>query len=75
MREANGISVRESKVREELKAARTAAEKDAGNLHELERLFLDCLVRARVPGFSATDVVQMRSPNFVPEVSTPKRRT
>ncbi|MEA2710291.1 MAG: hypothetical protein QOF78_2892 [Phycisphaerales bacterium] len=74
LREAREIEAREAKVREDLKAARSAAERDAGNLRELERLFLDCLMRARVPGFNPTDVVQMRSPTFVPEVSAPEAK-
>lgn len=74
LRRAEEVAVRETKVRAELKEARTAAEKDSGNLRQLEALFLDCLVRARIPGFNATDVVQMRSPSFVPEVSTPEEK-
>lgn len=74
MRRATELSMQEAEVRAELKVARGAAEQDAGNLRELETLFLDCLTRARIPGFNLTDVVQMRSPTFVPEVSTPEEK-
>lgn len=74
LREATAIETQEAEVRKQLKAAREKAEKDAGNLRSLENLFLDCLVQARVPGFSPTDIVQMRSPTFVPEVSTPEEK-
>jgi rRNA maturation endonuclease Nob1 len=72
LREATAVETQEVETRKQLKAAREKAEKDAGNLRTLEKLFLDCLVQARVPGFKPTDLVQMRSPTFVPEVSTPE---
>jgi hypothetical protein len=74
LREATSLETQEVEIRKVLKAARTKAEKDAGNLRTLEELFLDCLVEAGVPGFKKTDIVQMRSPTFVPEVSTPEEK-
>lgn len=69
LRFAEQIGEKESEVRRELRAAREAAERDTANLGELERFFLDCLVRSRIPGFSRDDVVRIGSPWFLPEVS------
>jgi hypothetical protein len=59
---------KESKIRAALKLARVAAEKDTGNLNRLKALFLDCLVRSKVAGFLPTDIVEIKSPHFLPEV-------
>lgn len=59
---------KESRIRIALRAARAAAEKDTGNLKRLRELFLECLVRSRIAGFSLTDVVEIRPPHFLPEV-------
>lgn len=59
---------KEKKLRVLLKAARTAAEKDTGNLNRLKELFLDCLVRSKISGFLPTDSVHIPSPHFLPEV-------
>lgn len=58
----------EQRTRSELKEARANAERDTENLTRLKSLFLDCLLRARIPGFLATDVIEMKPPNFLPEV-------
>jgi Zn-finger nucleic acid-binding protein len=58
----------EAQIRTELLDARQKAESDLGNLDRLGELFLDCLVRASIPGFSASDRVEIGSPDFVPEV-------
>jgi hypothetical protein len=59
---------KESRIRASLKTARAAAEKDTGNLKRLRELFLDCLVRSKIAGFAPTDIVEIRSPHFLPEV-------
>jgi AAA domain len=66
--QAEKLSGREATVRASLKSARAAAEHDTGNLTRLKELFLDCLVRSKIVGFLPSDVVEIRSPNFLPEV-------
>lgn len=58
----------EQKTRSELREARAKAEKDTINLTRLKELFLDCLLRAKIPGFLSNDVVEMRAPHFLPEI-------
>lgn len=65
---ADSLAADESTVRSALKDAREAAEQDLSNLQKLKELFLDCLLRAQVPGFEADDIVQMSPPWFLPEV-------
>lgn len=66
---AQQIEAEEAGLRRDLRKARDAAERDAANLRELEQLFLDCLVRSRIPGFGADDLVRIQSPWFLPDVS------
>jgi rRNA maturation endonuclease Nob1 len=65
---SDSLATDESTTRRELKEAREAAEQDLTNLQKLKKLFLDCLLRARVPGFEPDDIVQMTPPWFLPEV-------
>jgi rRNA maturation endonuclease Nob1 len=58
----------ERRIRSELKDARERAERDTQNLSRLKSLFLDCLLRAKIPGFFPDDIVEMKAPNFLPEV-------
>lgn len=69
---ADRIANREKHIREELKAARELAERDVRNLRLLAELFLDCLVRARLPGFTPADNVKIDPPWFLPEVLSPE---
>lgn len=71
-REAATQAGRESEIRRLLAEARKSAEADTGNLERLEGLFLDCLLRARVPGIAADDRVLISPRTFVPEVFTAK---
>ena len=64
------LAVEEQKLRKELKEARENAEKDTKNLARLQTLFLDCLLKAKLPGFYSDDSVEMTPPNFLPEVSS-----
>jgi len=64
------LSVEEQRIRSELKAARDRAEKDTQNLSRLKILFLDSLLRAKIPGFFPDDIVEMKSPHFLPEVAS-----
>jgi hypothetical protein len=66
--EAENLSEKEAAIRASLKLARAAAEKDTGNLKRLKDLFLDCLLQSKIAGFLPTDVVEIRSPQFLPEV-------
>jgi AAA domain len=65
---AEKLSELEITIRASLKVARVAAEKDTGNLNRLKELFLDCLTRSKIAGFLPTDIVEIRSPHFLPEV-------
>jgi hypothetical protein len=69
LQKAQEIGAQESILRRELRDAQEAAERDTANLRALEQLFLDCLVRSRIPGFSTDDVVRIQAPWFLPEVS------
>jgi hypothetical protein len=68
---ADLLAAKESALRRTLREAREAAERDTANLRTLQDLFLDCLVRAKIPGFSREDHVSIRSPWFLPEVTRP----
>ena len=59
----------EQRIRRELKDERELAEKDTRNLDRLKTLFLDCLLRAKIPGFLPNDIVEIRPPHFLPEVT------
>lgn len=61
----------ELRLRAELKAARDAAESDETNLNRLKSLFLDCLVRAGVPGITPQDRIEIPAQTFYPEVYGP----
>lgn len=65
------IAGQEQRLRSELKEARTAAESDESNLDKLKTLFLDCLVRAGVPGITTDDRVEIPTRTFFPEVYGP----
>lgn len=58
-------------LRAELKEARKAAESDETNLERLKSFFLDCLVRAGVPGITPEDRVEIPTSSFFPEVYGP----
>lgn len=68
---AENARILETKYRTELRALREKAESDTKNLNRLGALFLDCLVRARIPGFSLEDTVLLKPPFFFPEVINP----
>ncbi|MCX6702866.1 MAG: hypothetical protein NTW60_03310, partial [Candidatus Wolfebacteria bacterium] len=70
-KKASELETRENELRRELKNARAAAEEDRSNLNELENLFLDCLLRARISGFASDDHVAIVPPHFLPEVISP----
>jgi len=66
--DASNLEGRESELRLTLKDIRAAAEKDTANLQKLEELFLDCLLRAQLPGIKKGDDVAIKPPHFLPEV-------
>jgi len=67
-KEAERLLLEEQGIGKELRAAREAAQKDTGNLKKLSRLFADCLVRAKISGFTVDDKVVMDPPWYLPEV-------
>jgi len=67
---AERLIVEERKTRSELKEAREKAEKDTQNISLLKKLFLDCLLRSKLSGFYTDDCVEMKSPHFLPEVTS-----
>lgn len=64
------LAAEEQKIRSKLKDARRRAERDTQNLDLLKELFLDCLLRAKIPGFFPDDIVEMKTPHFLPEVTS-----
>lgn len=64
------LVLEERKTRAELKEAREKAENDTQNLERLKSLFLNCLLRSKLSGFYTDDCVEMRSPHFLPEVTS-----
>ncbi len=66
---ADQLEVREKGIREQLKEARVAAEKDVQNIRKLERYFLEYLIKAGVPGIRLEDKVQVSISTFLPLVA------
>ena len=66
--QADALAGEESKLRRELRDAQAAAEQDLSNVTKLAKLFLDCLLRAKIPGFEPDDIVHISPPWFLPEV-------
>jgi hypothetical protein len=67
-KQAEKDAAEESEVRAKLRTAREEAEKDTANVKKLTSLFADCLRRAKLPGFSENDTVEMKPPFYLPEV-------
>jgi uncharacterized Zn finger protein (UPF0148 family) len=67
-KKADAFQAREIELRRQLREAREVAEKDLTNVRLLADLFLDCLVRAKIPGFTTEDIVSLSSPNFLPAI-------
>jgi hypothetical protein len=65
------LAVEEKSLKKDLELEREKAEKDKSNIERLQDLFLDCLERVKFPGLSIRDVVQIRSPYFLPEIYSP----
>ncbi len=66
---ADEIQGEEVTLRRRLEDARLGAEADMGNLRKLEFYFLDCLVRAHMPGVSTENIVKINTKTFLPEVT------
>ena len=58
----------ESTLRVALRDAKAAAEEDETNLEVLKDLFLDCLLRAKIPGVSELDEVRISKTDFFPVI-------
>lgn len=69
-RKVHNLVATEQGIRSELKDARLRAERDTQNLSRLKTLFLDCLLQAKIPGFLPDDIVEMKPPHFLPEVTS-----
>lgn len=69
-KKAQTLVVEEQQIRSKLKDARKSAEKDTQNLSRLKTLFLDCLLRAKIPGFFIDDIVEIKPPHFIPYVAS-----
>ena len=65
---ASSLETKERNLRKELKEERKKAEKDTTNIDRLKILFLDSLLRAKIPGFSPADSVEITAPHYLPEV-------
>jgi hypothetical protein len=65
------IQGRETSLRALLREARRAAESDATNLNHLKEFFIDCLVRAGVPGITSNDRIEISPTAFFPEIYGP----
>ncbi|MBN9521429.1 hypothetical protein J0H58_23385 [bacterium] len=63
------IEVRARQVRERLKVAKEDAERDSQNIERLKAYYLDCLLRAKIPGFKHDDIVSIPTTNFFPEIT------
>ncbi|MCC7137791.1 MAG: hypothetical protein IT460_05110 [Planctomycetes bacterium] len=59
---------KEADIRKRMASLRAKAEADLRSLKRLGDLFKDCLLRARIPGFAAEDVVRLRPSDFLPEI-------
>lgn len=68
--QAKRLIGREAELRAQLREARQKAERDAENLGKLKDYFLDCLVRARIPGIFANDNVEMPMTNLQPIITS-----
>ncbi len=66
---ADSLQGKESELRAKLVRERENAFKDRSNLEDLEKLFLDCLVRSAFPGVNATYKVTIDPKSLVPEVA------
>ena len=66
---ADALQGQESELRAKLVREREKAFKDRSNLEDLERLFLDCLVRSSFPGLNASYKVTIDPKTLVPEVA------
>ncbi|MCB4791343.1 MAG: hypothetical protein LHV68_05590 [Elusimicrobia bacterium] len=62
------IAEKEKTLRRELLEERKRAERDTSNLKNLEDLFLDCLIRAKLPGIKEEDMVTIPTNNLYPSV-------
>jgi hypothetical protein len=70
-KKAEALEAEEAGLRRRLKEARAEAEGDVTNLRQLEGLFLDCLLRSKLSGFTPNDHVAIEPPHFLPQVISP----
>lgn len=64
------LTTEEQNIRAQLVEAREKAEKDTQNLERLKAIFLDCLIKSKLSGFYSDDIVHMKSPDFLPELTS-----
>lgn len=71
LQQVDSTQAEESRVRRELEEARKGAESDLSNLIRLQDLFLDCLLKAKLPGITDEHIVSIRATDFLPIVYHP----
>jgi len=71
MERSEALEAEESALRKELRLAQAASEQDLRNVDRLKELFIDCLIRSQISGFSPNDLVRLSPPDFLPEVENP----
>jgi len=62
----------QAEIKRKLDEARKGAEADITNVKKLEELFLDCLLRSKLAGFSENDKVHISYKDFLPVVTQPE---
>lgn len=65
---ADSLNAQEVELRSSLTREREKAFKDRTNIEELEKLFLDCLIRSSFPGIKESFKVSIDPRTFVPDV-------
>ncbi|HRE62279.1 MAG TPA: hypothetical protein PKU77_00735 [Ferruginibacter sp.] len=70
-KKASETQVEETQIRQDLEEARKGAESNLSNLVRLKELFLDCLLRSKLSGFTANSEVEISHKDFLPEVTRP----
>ncbi len=68
---ASEVQVDELQVRRDLEEARKGAEEDMSDLTRLKALFLECILRSKLSGFTPNNKVEISHKDFLPEVTQP----
>lgn len=71
-KKASETQTEETQIRKDLEEARKGAESNMSNLVRLKELFLDCLLKSKLSGFSPLSEVEISHKDFLPEVTRPE---